>query len=605
MSEARSTILRRDEQGIIRNGAEWLAIWSDPAAQSPTVRRADQSEVEALAAVREGLAGSLRSLARQPGLAVCFGEGGDGAEGTMVRVAGPKPDLSDLAAARGECDKLAARLRYEDPTLQDAARPEDERAARLIALCHLLRAEALLAEAYPGTWNNMLAYETARLAAAQLLHAPLASLIPLTEGLAMTVRDALAARREPSFAAPGFRIWHRYLHHQFGDHLAALVRLRHDAPRYTSAVRSFVAELIDDFPLMGEALRKLRCDEDGATEDRPAATGAQPFDAAGLDLGDVERPVRLTPPATEVQRYRRYTTRHDRIVHAGDLCDRDTLRQMRDRVLARHPDLSRHLARLAAALSRRLQARVCHDWAFNQEEGLIDAARLDRLVSEPSVTDVFKVETTGMAKESVVALLIDNSGSMRGKAIEIVLMAAELMTSALERAGIACEILGYTTRSWKGGQSAVDWRAAGSPPNPGRLNDLLHIVYKSAGERMHQVRQNLYAGLLPNLLKENIDGEALIWAGERLRRRREPRKILIVLSDGAPADVGTGEANEGGELLEAHLTAAITQLSVQQGIEIVALGIGYDVDRFYARSTRLESADTLGESLLNELDRLL
>jgi cobaltochelatase CobT len=300
-----------------------------------------------------------------------------------------------------------------------------------------------------------------------------------------------------------------------------------------------------------------------------------------------------------------FATAHDRIARPADLVDLATLRAARASLDQRRADFRRDLARLVMRLQRRLLARQIRDWSFDLEEGLIDAARLDRVIVNPGFANAYKEERESEFRDSAVFILIDNSGSMRGKPIEIACLVSDLISAALERCSIACEILGFTTRGWKGGQSMRDWVRAGRPPNPGRLNDLLHIIYKSAEEPVRRSRVNLCAMLDTSLLKENVDGEALVWASRRLLSRREQRKVLIVISDGAPVDQATLENNADKEILDRHLRQVIAEIENTSGIELAAIGVKHDVRRYYGNSIQIENIESLGTSLIAMIDKLL
>ena len=304
--------------------------------------------------------------------------------------------------------------------------------------------------------------------------------------------------------------------------------------------------------------------------------------------------------------YAVFTTAHDRVERGAELVDVATLRALRAELDERRAEFRRDLARLVMRLQRRLLARQMRDWSFDLEEGLIDAARLDRVVVNPGFANAYKQERESAFRDSAVSILIDNSGSMRGKPIEIACLASELIAAALERCHIACEILGFTTRGWKGGESFRDWVRAGRPANPGRLNDLLHIIYKSAEEPVHRARVNLCTMLEPSLLKENVDGEAILWAARRLAARPEQRKVLIVISDGAPVDQATLGNNADKEILDRHLRQVIGEVeNPSSGIELAAIGVKHDVGRYYRNSVQIDQVENLGASLVSVIDRLL
>jgi cobaltochelatase CobT len=291
------------------------------------------------------------------------------------------------------------------------------------------------------------------------------------------------------------------------------------------------------------------------------------------------------------------------MVEADDLCDEEELTRLRAYLDQQMGGLSNVVTRLANRLQRRLLAQQARSWDFDQEEGLLDAARLARVVVNPRHALSFKIERDTEFKDTVVSLLIDNSGSMRGRPIAIAAICGDILARTLERCGVQTEILGFTTRGWKGGQSREAWLAANRPPNPGRLNDLRHIVYKRADEPYRHARRNLGLMMREGLLKENIDGEALLWAHNRLIARPEERRILMVISDGAPVDDSTASAN-GGTYLERHLRQVIEWIETRSPVELIAIGIGHDVTRYYERAVTIMDADQLAGAMVEQLARL-
>ena len=301
--------------------------------------------------------------------------------------------------------------------------------------------------------------------------------------------------------------------------------------------------------------------------------------------------------------YKPFTTRFDEIVGAADLCDDDELTRLRGFLDQQIGKQSALVTRLANRLQRRLMAQQARSWDFDQEEGLLDAARLARVVVSPAHSLSYKVERDTEFKDTVVSLLIDNSGSMRGRPIAIAAMCGDVLARTLERCGVATEILGFTTRAWKGGQSREAWLAEGRPAHPGRLNDLRHIVYKRADQPYRHARKGLGLMMREGLLKENIDGEALLWAYRRLMARPEERRILMVISDGAPVDDSTASAN-GGSYLERHLREVIGHIEGKSSVELAAIGIGHDVTRYYRRAVTIMDAEQLGGALVEQLAAL-
>jgi cobaltochelatase CobT len=302
----------------------------------------------------------------------------------------------------------------------------------------------------------------------------------------------------------------------------------------------------------------------------------------------------------DAPRYRAFLTTFDEVAPAEALAEPGELAQLRHQLDGALGDMRGLLTRLTHRLQRQLLARQLRAWDFDQEEGLLDAARLARVVVSPGHSLSYKVEREQEFKDTVVTLLIDNSGSMRGRPISIAAISADILARTLERCGVKVEILGFTTRAWKGGQSREKWLADGKPTQPGRLNDLRHIIYKKADEPMRRARRSLGLMMREGLLKENIDGEALLWAHARLLARSEDRRILMVISDGAPVDDSTLSVNNAG-YLEQHLRKVIDWIEKQSPVQLVAIGIGHDVTRYYKRAVTIMDVEQLGGTIVEQL----
>ncbi len=301
--------------------------------------------------------------------------------------------------------------------------------------------------------------------------------------------------------------------------------------------------------------------------------------------------------------YKVFTRAHDEQIAAEDLCDGEELTRLRSYLDQQLKPLQSVVGRLANRLQRRLLAKQNRAWSFDLEEGVLDTARLTRVIVDPLSALSFKQEEDMPFKDTVVSLLLDNSGSMRGRPIMVAALCADILARTLERCGVKVEILGFTTRAWKGGRAKEDWLAAGRPPQPGRLNDLRHVVYKSADAPWRRARKNLGLMMREGLLKENIDGEALMWAHERLLPRAEQRRILMVISDGAPVDDSTLSANPG-NYLERHLRGVIHWIETHSPVELIAIGIGHDVTRYYKRAVTITDAEQLGGAMTEKLAEL-
>lgn len=342
---------------------------------------------------------------------------------------------------------------------------------------------------------------------------------------------------------------------------------------------------------------------EGMSSDEVEALPASHDDGNEEAAGPSSAPSSPTPASDQEDTYHVYTREFDEEIHAADLCDPEELDVLRDTLDEQLEQTHDFVSRLAHRLQRRLMAQQQRRWFFDQEEGILDAARLPRIISNPDLPLSYKREGGTEFRDTVVTLLIDNSGSMRGRPIATAAICGDILARTLERCGVKVEVLGFTTRTWKGGQSRVKWLQENRPPNPGRLNDLRHIIYKSADTPWRRARRNLGLMLREGILKENIDGESLLWAWQRLRHRPENRRILMVISDGAPVDDTTSTVN-GPDYLDQHLRRVIAQLESDKTAELLAIGIGHDVTRYYNDSVTIGSAEDLGDTMVSQLTAL-
>jgi cobaltochelatase CobT len=460
----------------------------------------------------------------------------------------------------------------------------------------------------------------------------------MAEAVRLLTREALTREPPPPSARRVVDLWRPWLEGKIGKDIAELERAVSDQDSYARATR----RLIQDLDLeLGELDASSSDDNQGEGEEsesenqsdsgESASAGAQPSmdgspaDSADADAeedGEAEADGEMMPGASdddpgrpgrpgtqprgrpdENAVYRAFSVAADEVIDADKLCDSDELGRLRHLLDQQLSHLQSVIARLANRLQRRLLAKQTRAWEFDQEEGILDAARLARVVANPVLPLAYKRERETEFRDTVVSLLIDNSGSMRGRPITVAAMSADILARTLERCGVKVEILGFTTRAWKGGQARERWIAAGKPPNPGRLNDLRHIVYKPADAPWRRARRNLGLMLREGILKENIDGEALAWAHNRLLGRPEERRILMVISDGAPVDDSTLSVNPG-NYLEKHLREVIREIERQSVVELTAIGIGHDVTRYYRRAVTIVDAEQLGGVMLERLAEL-
>ena len=592
---------------------------------------------------RRALAGAARAIARDSDVDVVFASDTAPASGKTARVPSPGPALEPrlVAEARGAADSVALRLRHHDSKLHARHAPADADARAVFDALETARVEALGARAMGGVRENLNHLAEARVRGDAIVRARTAEEVPLSTAVGLLARERLTGEAPPRAALSGLKLITPWIEKKAGAELDALAMTLDDQIAFAKLSRQLLEDLElataeefgDDQPdeggdeaegepgggedatdqgqdstpaggdveMRGEDAQEGDADERGADEmemgEQESVAGEDVTDSLFAASG--RRNWELAPETD----YRVYTTRFDEIVEAKELCDEEELGRLRAYLDQQMGSLSNVVTRLANRLQRRLLAQQARSWDFDQEEGMLDAARLARVVVNPRHALSFKIERDTEFRDTVVSLVIDNSGSMRGRPIAIAAICGDILARTLERCGVQTEILGFTTRGWKGGQSREAWLADGRPPNPGRLNDLRHIVYKRADEPYRHARRHLGLMMREGLLKENIDGEALLWAHNRLIARPEERRILMVISDGAPVDDSTASAN-GGSYLERHLRQVIEWIEKRSTVELIAIGIGHDVTRYYERAVTIMDADQLAGAMVEQLARL-
>ena len=594
---------------------------------------------------RTVLVGATRAIARDADAEVVFASDAGQATGKVARVVSPGPGMEPrlVAEARGAADALALRLRHHDPKLHAARSPHADGDARgVFDALESARVEALGSKGMEGVRANLRDLHEARVRVDAITRARTMEEVPLATAVGLLARQRLTGEAPPEAARAGLALIAPWIEEKAGAELDALALTLDDQASFATLAR----RLLEDLDLADAESDADLAPEEGGEEDQGEDEGPDDSDdvdaeggAAGgememrpeegereedsddqsqrdaeMDDGDATsgdegaeqaraNPSRRNWPDEPLTDYKPFTTRFDEMVTAGELCDEDELNRLRAYLDQQMASLGGVVTRLANRLQRRLMAQQARSWDFDQEEGLLDAARLARVIASPAHSLSYKIERETEFKDTVVSLLIDNSGSMRGRPISIAATSADILARTLERCGVATEILGFTTRGWKGGQSREHWLSEGRPPHPGRLNDLRHIVYKRADEPYRHARKSLGLMMREGLLKENIDGEALLWAHSRLLARPEERRILLVISDGAPVDDSTASAN-GGSYLEKHLRQIIGWIETRSSVELAAIGIGHDVTRYYKRAVTIMDAEQLGGALIEQLAAL-
>jgi cobaltochelatase CobT len=587
---------------------------------------------------RSVLTGTARAISLDPEVEVAWTADAPVQSGQSMRVPMPGRTLpaEQVAEARGHADSMALRLRHHNAALHGRNAPSEALARACYDAVEQVRYEALGANAYAGMRGNLGAALSMRMASDPIARAAKPEDVPLPTALALLLREKLTGEASPASTDTGMAMVRSWIESKVGDDVEGLA-LSLDDQRAFQQIALDMLQHLDLTQSASDQEEDTQDDEGEEQEDdgeeepsssddqeqQPSEVAGdtsegdedseseqeveQDDDAADSDMADDGEegmlPTRPNRPWTDLPEnfdYQAYTTKFDEVVSANELCDEEELTRLRAYLDMQLKGLQGVVTRLANRLQRRLMAQQNRSWDFDQEEGLLDAARLARVVISPGHSLSYKIERDVEFKDTIVTLLIDNSGSMRGRPISIAAISADILARTLERCGVKTEVLGFTTRAWKGGQSREAWLAGGKPSQPGRLNDLRHIVYKKADEPWRRARKNLGLMMREGLLKENIDGEALLWAHTRLLARPEDRRILMVISDGAPVDDSTLSVNNAG-YLEQHLRKVIDWIEKQSPVQLVAIGIGHDVTRYYRRAVTIMDAEQLGGTIIEQL----
>ncbi len=594
-------------------------------------------------AFRQVTAAAMRAVSHDPNVQVAFAPEGAALRGEEARLPMPARDLpaGEVAIVRGEADAMALRLRHHDAEIHAKRAPTGAVSRAIFEAVEQARCEALGARRMGGVKANLAAALDERCRAQGYARIADRESAPLPEVVAFLAREAMGAAAMPEAARRMVDLWRPWVEARAGQDFTTLEKLLEDQDAFAEATR----QLIQDLDLgedeaeateseanesEGEQKESGQQDGEGAEGEQSSAeslaggeskeseasegaeAGAEEADGdQELGMGDEgpDKPGRRMRPhgpftnEPDEPAYRAFTNAFDEVIEADQLCDADELTRLRLHLDQQLGHLQGVIGRLANRLQRRLLAQQNRAWEFDLEEGMLDAARLSRVVTNPTYPLSYKREKDTKFRDTVVSLLIDNSGSMRGRPITVAAMSADILARTLERCSVKVEILGFTTRAWKGGQSRERWLSAGKPPAPGRLNDLRHIIYKSADAPWRRARKSLGLMLREGLLKENIDGEALLWAHNRLVGRPEQRKILMVISDGAPVDDSTLSVNPG-NYLERHLRDVIEYIETRSPVELLAIGIGHDVTRYSRRAVTIVDAEQLGGTMTEKLAEL-
>ena len=593
---------------------------------------------EPLEIYKRATTATLRAIAENDELDVTFGKGAAALRGNSIHV--PLPNLGcseeELNAIRGVGDEFALKLRYHDEAVHRRNAPRAGPAQEMFEWVEDARVASIGSMRMEGVAKNLEASLEAICRQAAFDTVTAETEAPLSVAVGLIVRQRLTGRALPPSAENVVRFWRDFVEERAGEHIQGLADYVQDQREFAGRCRSILADLgfaadLDDQPEYNDSDQEMESVEDGAQPDAEFAPQDVVLDEdsmgdedgqgeatvvemdADMDLSELgaesesEDAPNFSPDELGRIRvgheYAAYTDEFDEVVKAQDLCGPEELLRLRQMLDQQLLSLQHATSKLANRLQRRLLAKQNRTWEFAVDEGILDTSRLAQVVIDPMNPLAFKQEKQTDFRDTVVTMLIDSSGSMRGRSITIAAVCGDILGRTLERCSVRVEILGFTTRAWRGGQSREEWINAGKPANPGRLNDLRHIIYKSADDPWRHARRNLGLMMREELLKENIDGEALIWAHNRLVIRQEQRKVLMVISDGLPVDNSTLLVNPS-SYLEQHLKYAIESIENHSPVELIAIGIGHDVTHHYRRAVTITDAEQLGGAMTEQLAAL-
>ena len=581
---------------------------------------------------------AVRSLAGEPEMEVSFSNEPPSLKGLKARLPSPTRNLSahDVALVRGTGDAYALKKAYHDEKVNSQFRPQSPDGAAIFEAAEQARVEAIGSLAMKGVAANLATGLESRMLNRGMGKAKSREESPIAEVLGLMVREKLTGEKPPASLRGAVELWRPFIEEKAGGDLDKLEGALRDQKAFARLTRTMLNHLSmgdqsesdnsqdaeaesenpdgenedgedQDTQQEGESSASESAAEAEDGEDVESEQGAENSEelADSTDPDEGAKPNRHEAPFAHADDwgYKVFTTEFDEEIGAADLCEAEELARLRGFLDQQLSAMQGVVSRLANKLQRLLMAQQNRHWEYDLEEGMLDASRLTRIVIDPMYPLSFKREKDTTFRDTCVTLLLDNSGSMRGRPIMVAAMCADILGRTLERVGVKTEILGFTTRAWKGGQAREKWLAAGKPPHPGRLNDLRHIVYKAADEPWRRAKRNLGLMMREGLLKENIDGEALTWAHNRIIARPEQRKILMVISDGAPVDDSTLSVNAG-NYLEHHLRRVIEEIETRSSVELTAIGIGHDVTRYYKKAVTIVDAEQLGGAMTEQLTEL-
>ena len=536
--------------------------------------------------------------------------------------------LQDFTNLRAFADSEALKIKYKNSKIYNKNEPTGSMARTLYAIAEKIRYEKIGSNKLKGVKNNIVQCYENKFKDRKIEEIKTDADVPITEAFELYLRSHFFKLKQNKATKKTLSYWKELFDKNLSSKLKQLNNCLEDQETYSQLVADLIENLdFEDSESKEKQEERETKDESSSSseknnEDNSLSQKEENIDEnSDLEISDrnieslnekddsdefSEKEVFTKPKSTDknhLQKYKIFTSKYDEVKKAEELENEDEITRLRKNLDQQLLNLQNLVTKLANKLQRQLLAKQNRSWEFDLEEGLLDTSKLSRVIIDPFHSLSYKMEKETEFKDTVVTILIDNSGSMRGRPISVAAICADILSRTLERCSVKVEILGFTTKNWKGGQSREMWNAKNKPTNPGRLNDLRHIIYKSADKPWRQAKKNLGLMLKEGLLKENIDGEALLWAFKRIAGRKEERKILMVISDGAPVDDSTLSVNSG-DYLEKHLKQTVKWIEENSNVEILAVGIGHDVTRYYKRAIKITDVQELGDVMVNQLTKL-
>jgi len=541
-------------------------------------------------------------------------------------------NLQDFVNLRAFADSEALKIKYNNKKIYNQNEPEGSMAKALYAVAEKIRYEKIGSDKLKGIKNNIIQSYENKYKNKKIDEIKTEADVPITEAFELYLRNHFFKIKQNNTTKKVLSYWKDLFDKELGQKIKQLDKYIENQEKFNQLIANLINNLSFEDTNEKEENQKQEASKDDSSssdknneennpsqkeQDKRAETDLNAAESMFDKFNESENEKNIEEKEADIdpnsiyrktnnlkkEKYKIFTTEYDEIKNAEDLEKEDEISRLRKNLDQQLTNLQSIVAKLANKLQRQLLAKQNRSWEFDLEEGMLDASKLSRVITDPYHSLSYKMEKETEFKDTIVTLLIDNSGSMRGRPISVAAICADILSRTLERCSVKVEILGFTTKNWKGGKSREKWNLKNKPLNPGRLNDLRHIIYKSADKPWRQAKKNIGLMLKEGLLKENIDGEALLWAFKRISSRKEERKILMVISDGAPVDDSTLSVNSG-DYLEKHLKQTVKWIEENSNIEILAVGIGHDVTRYYKKAIKIADVQELGDVMINQLTKL-